>query len=129
MGTMEALLDTSVLLGPEPSAGTRLPDDAAISVVTLAELWLGALVADALGERAARLALLSEVQRRFEAIPVDGAVARGYGELLAAARRRGARPRPFDALIAATAMVRGIPIYTRDRDFMRIPGVKVTLVR
>src|SRR2546428_10524772 len=95
MGTMEALLDTSVLLGPEPSAGTRLPDDAAISVVTLSELWLGALVADALDERATRLALLSEVQRRFEAIPVDGAVARGCGELLAAARPRGGAAPPF----------------------------------
>lgn len=126
---MEAIVDTSVLLGPEPAVGTQPPDDAAISVVTLAELWLGALLADALDERAARLAILSEVQRRFEALPVDGAVARGYGELMAAARRRGVRPRPFDALIAATAMIRNVPVYTRDRDFARIPGVKVTLVR
>ena len=126
---MEAIVDTSVLLGPEPSAGTQLPDDAAISVVTLAELWLGALIADELDERASRLALLSEVQRRFEALPVDGAVARGYGELMAAARQRGVRPRPFDALIAATAMIRNVPVYTRDRDFVRIPGVKVTLVQ
>lgn len=126
---MEAIVDTSVLLGPEPSAGTRPPDDVAISVVTLAELWLGALLADALDERASRLALLSEVQRCFEAVPVDGAVARGYAELMAAARRRGVRPRPFDAVIAATAMIRNVPVYTRDRDFARIPGVKVTLVR
>lgn len=126
---MEAIVDTSVLLGPEPSAGTQPPDDAAISVVTLAELWLGALIADALDERATRLALLSEVQHRFEAVPVDGAVARAYGELMVAARRRGVRPRPFDALIAATAMIRNVPVFTRDRDFARIPGVKVTLVR
>ena len=125
---MEAIVDASVLLGPEPSARTQPPDDAAISIVTLVELWLGALLADALGERAARLALLSEVQRRFEALPVDDAVARGYGELMAAARRRGVRPRPFDALIAATAMIRNVPVYTRDRDFARIPGVKVILV-
>ena len=126
---MEAIVDTSVLLGPEPVAGTQPPDDAAISVVTLAELWLGALLADALDERAARLALLSEVQRRFEALPVDGRVARGYGELMASARRRGVRPRPLDALIAATAMVRNVPVYTRDRAFIRIPGVKVNLVQ
>jgi len=126
---MEAIVDTSVLLGPEPSAGTQPPDDAAISVVTLAELWLGALLGDALDERAARLAILSEVQRRFEALPVDGAVARGYGELMASARRRGVRPRPFDALIAATAMIRNVPVYTRDRDFIRIPGLRVNLVR
>lgn len=126
---MEAIVDTSVLLGPEPSVRTQPPDDVAISAVTLAELWLGALLADALDERAARLALLSEVQRRFEALPVDDAVARGYGELIAAARRRGVRPRPFDALIAATAMIRNVPVFTRDRDFARIPGVKVILVK
>lgn len=126
---MEAIVDTSVLLGPEPSTALQPPDDVAISVITLAELWLGALLAVALDERAARLALLSEVQRRFEAVPVDGAIARAYGELMSAARARGVRPRPFDVLIAATAMSRNIPVYTRDRDFARLPGVKVTLVQ
>ena len=125
---MEALLDTSVLVGPEPSS-RLLPADAAISVVTLAELTLGVLLATGLEERTGRLAVLTEVERRFEALPVDDAVARAYAEVLAAARRRGMRPRPFDALIAATAAVQGVPVFTRDADLAKISGVKVVQLR
>ena len=98
-------------------------------MVTLAELGLGVLLAKRLEDRAARLTVLSEIEHRFEALPVDLAVARAYAEIVASARRRGARPRPFDGLIAATAVVYGVPVYTRDRDFLRLPGVKVELVR
>jgi predicted nucleic acid-binding protein len=35
---------------------------------------------------------------------------------------------PIPALIAATATVHGVPVYTRDRGFLRLPGVKVELV-
>jgi hypothetical protein len=71
----------------------------------------------------------SEVERRFQAIPVDDAVAAAYATIVAAARRRGPRARPFDALIAATAVVQAVPVYARDRDFLRLPGVKVELVK
>jgi len=119
---VEALLDTSVLLGPEPTSHA-IPDDSAISVVTLAELRVGVLVAADLEVRARRLALLSEVQQRFAALPVDDEVAQAYAEIVAAAR-----PRPFDALIAATALSQGVPVYARDRDFLKLPGVMVEIV-
>ena len=125
---MEALLDTSFLVGPEPPKIARPPADAGISVVSLAELGLGVLLARRLEDRAARLSVLAEIEHRFEALPVDTVVARAYAEIVATARRRGARPRPFDALIAASAIVHGVPVYTRDRDFLRLPGVKVELV-
>jgi hypothetical protein len=98
-------------------------------VVTLAELGAGVLLARRLGDRAARLAVLAEIEHRFEALPVDTAVARAYAQIVASAKRRGARPRPFDGLIAATAIVQRVPVYTRDRDFLRLPGVKVVLVK
>lgn len=126
---MEALLDTSFLLGPEPVRVGRPPVGAGISVVTLAEIGLGVLLARRLEDRATRLAVLAEIERRFEPLPVDRAVARAYAEIVASARRRGVRPRPFDGLIAATAVVLGVPVYTRDRDFLRLPGVKVELIR
>ena len=126
---MEALLDTSFLVGPEPPDVARPPADAGISVVTLAELGLGVLLAKRLEDRAARLAVLAEIEHRFEALPVDIAIARAYAQIVSSARRRGARPRPFDGLIAATAIVHGVPVYTRDRDFLRLPGVKVELVK
>lgn len=106
----------------------RPPADAGISVVSLAELGVGVLLARRLEDRAARLAVLAEIEHRFDALPVDIAVARAYAEIVASARRRGSRPRPFDALIAATAIVHDVPVYTRDRDFLRLRGVKVELV-
>jgi hypothetical protein len=125
---MEALLDTSVLVGPEPGSHA-IPEESAISVVTLAELRVGVLVARDVEERARRLALLSEVERRFAALPVDDRVAHAYAEIVAAATRRGVRPRAFDALIAATAVSQSVPVYARDRDFLKLPGVKVEIVR
>lgn len=124
---MEALLDTSVLVGPEPSSHA-LPDDSAISVVTLAELRVGVLMASDVEERAQRLARLSDVQLRFAALPVDDGVAQAYAEIVAAAQRRGVRPRPFDALIAATALSQGVPVYARDHDFLKLPRVRVVIV-
>jgi hypothetical protein len=105
-----------------------IPDDSAISVVTLAELRVGVLVASDDEERARRLLLLSEVQLRFAALPVDDRVAYAYGEVVAAARHRGVRPRPFDALIAATALSQGVPVYARDRDFLKMPLVRVEII-
>ncbi|TMC67602.1 MAG: type II toxin-antitoxin system VapC family toxin [Chloroflexi bacterium] len=124
---MEALLDTSVLVGPEP-ASHAIPDDSAISVVTLAELRVGVLMASDVEERARRLARLSDVQLRFAALPVDDEVTQAYAQVVAAAQRRGVRPRPFDALIAATALSQGVPVYARDHDFLKLPRVRVVIV-
>jgi len=124
---VEALLDTSVLVGPEP-ASHAIPDDSAISVVTLAELRVGVLMASDVEERARRLARLSDVQLRFAALPVDDEVTQAYAQVVAAAQRRGVRPRPFDALIAATALSQGVPVYARDHDFLKLPRVRVVIV-
>lgn len=105
----------------------ELPDEASISALTLCGLHHGALFAEE-RQRSFRLATLVAVERTFEALPVDARVAPHYGRLLSNARRKhGARPRTGDALIAATAISHGLPLYTRDRDFERldIPGLIV----
>ncbi|MEK7284475.1 MAG: PIN domain-containing protein, partial [Chloroflexota bacterium] len=104
------------------------PSNAGVSVATLAELQVGLLLADDPAVRAERASVLAYVERRFEALPIDRAVAAAYAELVARARRRGRRPRPIDALIAATAIVHRVPVYTRDRDYVGLPGVEVVLV-
>lgn len=113
---MRSLLDASVVLSPH-----RIPLEAesAISVATLAELHFGANLARRDDQRAARLRRLSEVESRFEALPVDSAIARSYGQLAHALVVDGGNPRPraMDILIAATAQTHKVPLLTRDRGF------------
>lgn len=126
---MIGLLDTSVFIGQEQDRPTgELPDEAAISVLTLAELHLGVLLAKGAKVRSQRLRTLSLVERSFDALPVDDAVARTFAEIVAEARRRGRRPRVIDTLIAATAARHNLPVYSQDAGFKRIPGVDVILV-
>lgn len=111
------LLDTSVLVAADIGP---LPGQLAISVVSLAELHFGVLVAASAQIRAVRLGRLSRLQRRFDPLPVDDAVAESYGRIAAqvAASGRQPRARTMDLLIAATAHVHGAVLYTRNtRDF------------
>lgn len=123
---MTGLLDTSVVLGP-PSAD--LPDEAAISVITIAELRLGVLVASSAAERATRLERLMELELVYSALPVDDQVARAYATIVAAERERGRKPRAMDALIAATALAKELTLYTRDHELAGMQFVRVHLVR
>jgi toxin FitB len=113
---VRGLLDTSVVIA---RSVTDLPDEAAISAATLAELHFGVLLAGSQDTRAGRLRRLTEIESRFDPLPVDAAVARSYGMLAAHAVRSGrsTRRRALDLLIAATAHANGVPLYTRDRGF------------
>lgn len=115
---MRAVLDTSVVLG----AGVApLEGELAISAATLAELHFGVLVARSAAARAERLRRLSILQRQFDALPVDEAVAASYGQLAAAVVAAGRRPRAraMDLLIAATAHAHSARLYTRNADDLR----------
>jgi predicted nucleic acid-binding protein len=113
VGTLRGLLDTSVIIATEVS---RLPEEAAISAATLAELHFGVHVAKDEKIRALRLRRLAEIESRFDALPIDEPVARAYGELAAVAVRAGRKPRTrvADLFIAATALVHGVPLYTKN---------------
>ena len=63
---MRALLDTNLVIATDVS---RLDDDLAISVVTIAELHFGVLVAREPSVRAERLRRLSVLQRTFDRCP------------------------------------------------------------
>lgn len=112
---MKALLDTSVLIAGDHGA---LPEEAAISTASLAELHFGVHVAGEPSERARRLTRLGAIEAAFDPLPLDAAVARAWGELAALAHARGMQPRrrAMDLIIAATARVQGVPLLTLDAD-------------
>ena len=115
---MIGVLDTSVVLA---TGVPPLPGELAISAATLAELHFGVLVASIPAIRAERLRRLALVERSFEPLPVDAAVARSYGLLAAAVAGSGRQPRSriMDLLIAATAHAHGARLYTRQAADLR----------
>ena len=126
---MRGLLDTSVFIADEQGrelSGDRLPDEAAISVVTLAELELGVHLAGSEAVRGARLRTLQSVRSTYVALPIDDAVASAFAELVATARRLGRRARVQDTWIAATARAHDVAVYTQDADF---DALEVAVVR
>ena len=123
------LLDTSIFIAQETGRAVgELPDLAAISVVTIAELHLGVLMTDDPESRAHRLRTLSEVESLFEPLPIDPMVARSFAELVAQARRQGRRPKIMDTWIAATAAAHDLVLYTQDEDFLSFSQIQVIRV-
>jgi len=120
---MRGILDTSVVIATDVGP---LEGELAVSAATLAELHFGVLVARERAVRAERLRRLSFLQRRFDALPVDEAVAAIYGQLAAAVVDAGRRPRArvMDLLIAATAHAHSARLYTRNLDdFVGLDGL------
>lgn len=112
---MRAVLDTSVVIATDVGP---IDGELAISCVTLAELHFGVLVAKDLDARSERLRRLLLLQRRFDALPLDEAVAASYGQIAAAVVSTGRQPRAraMDLLIAATAHAHAATLYTRNID-------------
>lgn len=115
---MRGVLDTSVLVRAtmEPLAG-----ELSISAASLAELHFGVLIARDAGTRALRLRRVALVERLFEPLPIDDAVARAYGEVATAVVRAGRPPRSrvTDLLIAATALAHSARLYTANATDLR----------
>jgi predicted nucleic acid-binding protein len=126
------ILDTSTLLflGKVENPGS-LPAEPLITAVTLAELAVGPLVTADEGERARRQAHLQQAEATFAPLPFDADAARAFGQVAASLRRSGrkAAARAYDAMIAAIALSKGLPVYTcNPDDFSGIEGLKVVAV-
>jgi predicted nucleic acid-binding protein len=118
---VRAVLDTSVLIGGQAIEGEF---EAAISVVSIAELHFGLLVAGDQEARATRAARLGMLEARFpDPLPVDDRVAREWGHLQAVVAAGGGQPRrrAADLAIAATARVHDAILITDNRkDFAAV---------
>lgn len=110
------LLDTSVVVDHDVLDPDTLPDESAISAVTLAELAAGPHATDDDDERARRQDRLQWAAVTWDPLPFDAEAARAYGRVFAATRAAGrsSRTRLADLLIAATAAAQGLHLYTRN---------------
>lgn len=123
------ILDTTVLVDVERKGVVVLDeligdeDDVAIAAISVAELVVGAELADG-KRRAEREAFIDVVLEAFSIESYDVDVARAHGTLLAHTRRTG-RPRgAHDLIIAATARARGREVVSADLDgFADLPEV------
>ena len=121
------LLDTNIMILRSRIVPEELPDEMAISAVTLAELSAGPhqVRADTeqdayfeAAERARRLDVLQRAEHEFDPIPFDADAARAYGRVTAAVIGAGRKPRrrAVDVMIAATAIAAELPLYTTNPD-------------
>ena len=115
---MKSVLDTSVLIADSLE---QIEGDIAISMISIAELQFGVLVAPDDERRASRLSRLSAILRAFEPLPVDASVAASYGQLAAATHRAGRKStaRSLDLMIAATAHAHSARLITSNIDDVR----------
>jgi len=114
------LLDTSVIVDVDRLDVAQLPEEVAISTVTLAELSCGPSATTDRSERARRQDRLQRVEATFDPLPFDIEAARAYGRVCAAVLRQDRQPRRrfADLLIAATALAEELPLVTRNsKDF------------
>jgi hypothetical protein len=122
---VRGLLDTSVFIAAEsgrPLDEQRIPEEAALSVVTLAELQAGVLAAGDTAVRARRMATLAAVGD-IEIIGIDEAAALTWAHMRVHLAQAGRRCNVNDLWIAATAASRGLAVVTQDDDFGPVEGV------
>jgi hypothetical protein len=127
---VKALADTSVFIAREAGRALdveALPEELAVSVITVGELRAGVLAAADLATRDRRLATLAGVLA-FEACPIDVAVADAWARLRVMLRDAGLRMPGNDSWIAATALALGVAVVTQDDDYDAVSGLEVIKV-
>lgn len=124
------LADTSVFIAREsgrPIDVGALPDELAVSVITIGELRAGVLAASNVADRDRRLATLTAALQ-LDPVPVDEAVAAEWARLRVLLRDSARRMPVNDSWIAATALALGVPVVTQDDDFPDLPDLDVIRV-
>lgn len=117
--TRQGLLDTSVFIASEVGHAldvAALPDQSAVSVVTLAELEAGVLIASDTDSRARRLLTL-ELAKSMHCFGIDEAAASHWARMRIRLAEEGLRVNVNDLWIAAVALANDLPVVTQDDDF------------
>jgi predicted nucleic acid-binding protein len=115
------LLHTSVIMDLDRLVAFRLPEEVAISTVTLAVISAGPSATTDASERARRQDRLQRTEATFGPMPFDIRSARAYGRIHAAVDQgRQPRRRFADLLIAAPALAEDLPLVTRNSKTSRV---------
>lgn len=124
------IADTSVFIAREsgrPLAADDLPDEIAVSVITIGELRAGVLAAADVETRDRRLATLT-MAVALQPVPIDDPVAEAWARLRVLLHDSGQRLPVNDSWIAATAMSLSVSVVTQDDDYVTVPGLHVLKV-
>jgi predicted nucleic acid-binding protein len=115
---VQAILDTSVFIAREQERPLGdLPDEVAVSVVTLSELRHGVLAGDGHDRMARRLSTLETARQIAKPLIINEAVGDELARLRVALKAIRRAMKVMDAWIAATAMAHGAAVCTQDADF------------
>lgn len=121
------LADTTVFIAREsgrPVDTASLPDELAVSVITIGELRAGVLAAADLQTRDRRLATLTQAAG-LRPMPIDESVADAWAKLRLLLKESSQRMPVNDSWIAATAMSLGVPVVTQDSDYVELADLPV----
>jgi predicted nucleic acid-binding protein len=124
------LADTSVFIAREsgrPLRESSLPDELAVSIITVGELRAGVLSAGELRLRDRRLATLTAAMS-LDPVPIDDDVAEQWARLRVLLRETGQRMPVNDSWIAATALALEVPVVTQDDDYIQLDELLVIRV-
>ncbi|HEX9682397.1 MAG TPA: type II toxin-antitoxin system VapC family toxin [Acidimicrobiales bacterium] len=123
------LADTSVFIAQEHRAldVDSLPDELAVSIITIGELRAGVLVATTVEARDRRLGTLTTAMQ-LDPVPVDETIAAEWARLRVLLRDSGQRMPVNDSWIAATAVALAVPVVTQDDDFPDVEGLSIMRV-
>lgn len=125
------LLDTCILslfargdAGVQAKLKSMPPEQICVSVVTQMEVEYGLQLNP---ERAKRLGpVLDALMDSMQMLDYDSSAAMATARVCASLRTRGMPIGPFDALLAGTALARGLIMVTANiREFQRVPGLVV----
>jgi predicted nucleic acid-binding protein len=128
---MSYLLDTNVLIDffhGEKRAVDKIKsiekNNLSISVITVAEIFHGAYKTSSTEKYIAEFEqFLNDLV--VSVIPLDTIIAKRAGQLLAKSASKSYELTGFDAVIAATVMVHHLTLVTSDRNFRKVPSLKI----
>ncbi|MHB1130517.1 MAG: PIN domain-containing protein [Ilumatobacteraceae bacterium] len=125
-----ALIDTNIFVARETGRSfdlSKIPDELAVSVVTVAELQLGVLTAGDTATRQRRLITFRDALA-FNPIEITVQIADAWASLRLFLRGTKSSLTVNDLWIAATALALGVPLVTQDQGLIGLPNIETILV-